>query len=211
MKEERLELVKPSTDLPQITCNWKGEDIPWQEYVRIRTEAARANPARRPKRMRTSKRVQESIRLGLRQSRNVSEIARENNVTPKVVEAVLRQMPDEYEARRNERAEAIIDDLWGLNQAVLNSVTPEDIKKASLKDKAITISILTEKAQLMSGDPTEIVQNNVSDRELIILSRKAGINLPANVKERIAKFAPDINFEEVVREEARSLPEGKQA
>jgi hypothetical protein len=40
---------------------------------------------------------------------------------------------------------------------VLASMTDRDIAKASLKDKAIAFGILTEKRQLLAGEPTQIV------------------------------------------------------
>lgn len=52
-----------------------------------------------------------------------------------------------------------LDRLQQTRNELLENITPFDMQTASLKDKAISLGIMIEKVQLLSGQPTENVAN----------------------------------------------------
>lgn len=79
-------------------------------------------------------------------------------------ESVGSEVLQEPEVKRS-----VIELMAAKRDKILEQITDEDIFKASLKDKSISIGILTEKTQLLKGEPTEradVTFSNKSDDEL---------------------------------------------
>ncbi len=64
----------------------------------------------------------------------------------------------------------------GLAHTIVDSVTPEDIRKASLRDKMIAVGILTEKVLLLRGRPTQIVANSIGRETYRELQERFGLS-----------------------------------
>ena len=78
-----------------------------------------------------------------------------------------KRLKPEVDARSftkwNEIIKALRERMWW----ILDSITPESLEKATLRDKAITFGIFSEKALLFSGQPTAISSLEISDRRAL--------------------------------------------
>jgi len=82
------------------------------------------------------------------------------------MERVDRQYRALVEEVKAPRLQELVDLTGARARAVLQSITPEDIESASLRDKAVAISILVEKHLLLEGRPTQIIENREDDQNL---------------------------------------------
>lgn len=150
--------------------------------------------------------LKEKIRLELMHHIPVRQISMKFKVSYKAVHDILTEMPDEqaaYRARANER---MIDDLRELVGCIIDSILPSDIQEANLRDKALAVSVLVEKMRLISGESTENIGSYVTDRELIILATKTGVDLPPEIRKRIEPFIRELDASEGLRKENQKLP-----
>ncbi|KPK66949.1 hypothetical protein AMJ82_11540, partial [candidate division TA06 bacterium SM23_40] len=65
---------------------------------------------------------------------------------------------------------------------ILESISEADLEEANLRDKAVAASIMIEKRQLLSGEPTEIIDMqsrehvNVLVQALVVEAKRRGID-----------------------------------
>jgi hypothetical protein len=73
-------------------------------------------------------------------------------------------------------SKAILADMYErLNRKILESVTAEDIEKATLQQKSVSAAIMTDKALLLRGEPTQITVSYLLEAvELIREMREQG-------------------------------------
>jgi len=70
-----------------------------------------------------------------------------------------RGVTSEVTELRDVARHSLADGFEDALHRILAAVTPEDIIKASLRDKMISAGIATDKLQLLRGDPTQVIQH----------------------------------------------------
>lgn len=106
--------------------------------------------------------------------RNVTRVAEELGVSRAAVRKRVKQLPTGALISRSEWNETTkVEALKDLQRKLLGSITPTDIKRASLKMKITAIAILEDKIRLNEGKATEHIAHghyqalSEGDKEMI--------------------------------------------
>ena len=93
--------------------------------------------------------------------RGVERACREAGLTEIVTQAIIKRVSSQLMDVREEIQEVKISDMLGLFEdrakKIVDSIDFDDIKGASLKDRAIAAGIFWDKAQVLRGQPTSIM------------------------------------------------------
>jgi len=180
-------------ELNEIHENWKGDALGSNDMPLSVHHDKYVN-----KNKKISDEKKEQIRFDIRHMEKFIDVARKHNVSYATVNRIVREMPDAHEQYRLRANLFLADNVRDLSQMILDTVKPEDIMKASLRDKMLCFGILFDKMRLLQGESTENISQNVTDRELIIIATKAGADLPAAIKERISGITGSDSLQEAV-------------
>lgn len=97
-------------------------------------------------------------------------LGRKYGVPVGVVSGFMDRIDRQYHALIEEVRKPRLEELTNLTGArartILQSITPEDLEQANLRDKAFAASILVEKHLLLEGRPTQIVETREEDQAL---------------------------------------------
>lgn len=135
---------------------------------------------------------------------NVQRAAREAGVPRKTVGDWVEGKGVSQEAKRMSEQPEVTKELAAkfkqLAHLALDAITPEKLAKASLKELALAAAIFTDKNQLLTGSPTQIVGTEQLSTRLDAVALKAyekaiargeRVTL-AEVKQRMAEKYPDL-------------------
>jgi len=92
---------------------------------------------------------------------------------------------------------SLADKFKSLSRACLNGITPEKIEKASVRDLAVASGIFAEKGELLSGNPTKIIENRMREHYIAVARRTHA---------RRTAAGEQVTLEEVVREIVGKYP-----
>jgi nucleotide-binding universal stress UspA family protein len=99
-----------------------------------------------------------------------SALARQYGVPVTVFQKFLDRIDKQYAALTEEvrapQLKELVDLTGARAKAILQSITPEDIEQATLRDKAVAVGIFVEKHLLLEGRPTQIVETREEDQAL---------------------------------------------
>lgn len=110
--------------------------------------------------------LKEQIRAHLVTNNNLRETARHFKVSPASVMKVRDEKPDEYEHLRTDKKQEFVENAWGMIGEILTEMKVK-MPEASFRDLATGLGIITDKALLVSGEPTSRSDNtNKNTHEL---------------------------------------------
>ena len=133
--------------------------------------------------------VPEAIDLASDPFKTVCDMARKLDMPRPTIDALLARLRERWGPLMGELEHVKTGTLLSLfghkARAVLEAVTEEDIAQASLRDKAVAAGIFTDKRELLSGRPTEIISHEQRRRlpellrVMIAEARRRGIDIPS--------------------------------
>lgn len=100
--------------------------------------------------------IKEQVKVLTAQGHSIRDISKRLNINFKSVMKVQRET-DNMEQLRNIEKGKIIKKYWGIVLRALDSISDEKIKEMSAYQMMLTAAVGTDKAQLLSGDATEIL------------------------------------------------------